>query len=1104
MFEKRGQRMNYKSQISLFIILGIIILFIFGMLYFFIFKNRAADNISKLEASEDVLLAKEKYNARVKQCVEESAKEGIYLIGIQGGVIYNYQAAGGKQYLGPPNYNYGEYVLPLKDEKGIIQNVSYGIKNSVIDNYHPNIPLYPYGYTRLVSDPKIYDPSYINPFGNSPEPGPFVPLCDYNGENSPKRSKMHFACDSYDATNLYIHNSVQEYLEAYIAAKTEECADFSIYTDIPDNGISKGKAVVNITFSDSYVTVDVSYPINISYKDGASSILLDKHTVSIRSRLKLIHELARHLIDREVNDIFFDMIRDASTLNNCNSNTGGTVLCLKNAMVVSKIVNPCLSMEQCSNGGKYDDIFLISDSTSKFNNKPYIFQFAVENRAPALDLLRQANLDPGLGFDYIVYLGNNLTIDPTGYDPDEEGHNSRGFMSSVYTYSLWKESYNDVYKKIDCNLNAANKDFCKNHPDQAFIQDPLSQPKSFTKSGLYLATGRMTSYRVNESDTGLHKLRVDVCDQEGLCDYQVLSVLVADLNGSTNYFPDLPQTFVSLEDPYLLKYSGFIGSLTPVKYRFEFYNSLGVLYLAENGTGSAQDHLDLPNDSPNISNIKNGDPAAGKKGMTDFFPSSGEYTVKMMACLNDNCSNNIPSVPVLLKVFDCLPHWETITTQMYPINPASGFMVTHGCCKGNPADALTLPLPSGWGTYNGSSDICYKSKPEYGCRIESNYSTTTPFGLSPVINFNPYSFPPLASQYKRTLTVWCSGERGNVCDGNPIDNRTAVADCSGGCKACQYNNTNQDYCSISTGVCSSAWKCTGGQNALNPDPNYELNPTGKFLCQGGCNSGGDCDKSINCNCNISCGAECDIDNLWEWEGTSCKSNCSGMFDSGFVPYNADNDCMFRPASTTICAAPNYGSALPMTIELFNPYDGSLITHDVKAGNPGTNEMIKYSMTTPDTLPVSKCNLLDYCYISSCMNETALNFRGDECGTAGDVAYNPRLTDYVCFSAGPLCDFNARCTSMTSYSLSYPTFTNNINLKTNEHFEDGNDCYYPAGGDYCTADGQWHVIRSPEPSCASPYICHNGAGAVCNTVTGTTPVCTNAGWTCTPACNPGCS
>lgn len=503
-----------------------------------------------------------KYYGYVQGCLQESAKRALILAGTQGGVIYDAQAPGTKPFLGPPRYAYGTYVLPfsyddvynldlLQDK--IIYNVSYGMVKPDLSlqlTSHPQVPDYPYGFRKLVADPAVYDPAFVHVFGNMIS-FPLPPLCDYYGSNGPDRVGG-YNCESYDSRREQDSDSLQEYLEAFIADSFSSCVKLEDFPELNTEQIQKGNVTATVTFTPETVIVDASLPLLVAQGDDYAALHLEQFSTTFSVRLKQIHELVTRLIARDVDHLFFDVQKNAAELNDCKLPGRGQedVPCLKEGMQVYKYNDVCLSLGLCVSDGRYDDILVVEDKQSLINGKPYLFFVAVENRIPALDVLRDDTLLAGLEeYHYVLEVGDTLTLRPLGYDPDEDNHDLAGVMDANYVYSGWKEDYDEVFNVEEC-LELIEE--CLVNPDFAITRTVGASQQRFTNSNLYSTTKRDASLVVDEDDIGPHKLRISVMDNEGLYDYQDINVLVVQSPslGGYNAYDSVANNYLSVEDPY--------------------------------------------------------------------------------------------------------------------------------------------------------------------------------------------------------------------------------------------------------------------------------------------------------------------------------------------------------------------------------------------------------------------------------------------------------------------------------------------------------------------------------------------------------------------------
>lgn len=171
---------------------------------------------------------------------------------------------------------------------------------------------------------------------------------------------------------------------------------------------------------------------------------------------------------------------------------------------MSKLPDYCLNHNHCNFDNKhynYSDILIIEDTKSIIDGKPYRFQFAIENRRPALDFIDESvtpdkyyywyinatyekNLTklyngPGYpisdSYNIVNKTGNILKIFPLGIDPDEE--------DLTYNYTI-----------------PAGKLIAQPSPKEVWIYTGLSD--------------------------GYFNVTINVSDNEGLYDYQDITIRV--------------------------------------------------------------------------------------------------------------------------------------------------------------------------------------------------------------------------------------------------------------------------------------------------------------------------------------------------------------------------------------------------------------------------------------------------------------------------------------------------------------------------------------------------------------------------------------------------
>ncbi len=395
--------MQKRGQITVFIILGIIIVVAMGLLF--------AANIGG-DFSQII------YDTKVKEyitsCLEQYTNDGLLLIGKQGGKL--------------KLDGTGDYSL----ETGLLYEtenykVPYGIKKS-------DEELYPLGYPyrgALVENPDKpnYFGNYVTGFDDHLS---FLnPLCNWKSD-SPNYFNIEGAkktCETYGR-----ENTVQDNLQRYIKENMVNC---EIGTAFPEYDIETEEVNISVIIGEDDLIIKAEYPVEVSINGKTKTKLLD-YSINPKIRLKKVHELASHLIgwkDSEglginpkgdVTNLFFDIITDAGDLElGCRkANKIEKVSCLYPGMEVSKIYNVCPTCPD----HEFDDILNITDKNSIINGKPFTFLFAIENRRPALDLIDD------------VSAGDTITAE--GFDPDD---------GDVLTYKWYVNGNSDPVRTGEYN-----------------------------------------------------------------------------------------------------------------------------------------------------------------------------------------------------------------------------------------------------------------------------------------------------------------------------------------------------------------------------------------------------------------------------------------------------------------------------------------------------------------------------------------------------------------------------------------------------------------------------------------------------------------------------
>ena len=530
-----------KSQITIFIVLGIVVLIIFGLMFFV--SRQTSDVVLEKRVNKiyDDFLSSTDIQHITQNCLDQTAKEALFLLGLQGGRIYDYQFDGG--YSIPAFYDVIPYNYTGRNISGEVYNISYGITDVHLQRVGAppiNPPDYPYGGS-LVNDISLAGLSsnfLINPnnqiFANVSRSGRFTilaDLCNKFGPNDPYIAGAGISCETYSPKN----ESIQEYITKYIDQNTPSCINFTFKRTTQYN-ITSGILFSDVLIGEDDLLISLVYPIEISIKNLPPVTNYLNFNIRPKIRLKIIHELASHLIGynpyviptrTEANNIFFNIERDDP--NDCYD--GGSK-CIVDEINVFKLKNYCLENDCNFNNSHYNysDILVIEDNKSIIGGKPYRFLFAIENRKPVLDFIdesvsydkyyynyiydvyernltqiysRVTGYPSSNEYNLIIHSPRSFEIFPLGIDPDED--------NLTYTYEVISSSLGWTTSMFHTSFYYTNL-ISPRHPVSGIISDhPLQKDANIVIGG---------------TTTGDNIVRISVHDDEGLYDYQDVIIRV--------------------------------------------------------------------------------------------------------------------------------------------------------------------------------------------------------------------------------------------------------------------------------------------------------------------------------------------------------------------------------------------------------------------------------------------------------------------------------------------------------------------------------------------------------------------------------------------------
>ena len=366
-----------QAQITIFIIIGFLIIIAFGTT---IYVTTKIGKSTETTTQQKEQLGIQPIQDYITTCLQMATREGLALLGKQGGLIYKTQ--GGLNDLPEEHLQYTDPELGMLDLQFLIlpPEGNVGTANCATPEqkcgeenrpdcclFYSDPPYYPYpGFPYLPDGSTLYN-GY---FGISQLPPLYKKTPDERA----------------------VSNSIQENLELYIAKRTAECTNWKTFED-KNYKISPGQPTASLlfaekkqieqftelqTFGEQYINVELSWPIEITTPGGEKTILsnfADKEPI----RLVTIYFTIKQMLDADATDISYE---PEST----GSFTTSTIQNGENAIIIVK------------------------DSQSKIANKPYEFWIARKNRAPALWQINEAQFN-NIKFHVIGDKGASISIE---------------------------------------------------------------------------------------------------------------------------------------------------------------------------------------------------------------------------------------------------------------------------------------------------------------------------------------------------------------------------------------------------------------------------------------------------------------------------------------------------------------------------------------------------------------------------------------------------------------------------------------------------------------------------------------------------------------------
>ncbi len=350
----------------MFVLLGLVILMVVGVLYIVSTAQRERENLQDRIEGTIALSDMALIDRHVGSCLDTIVTDELRIIGDTGALGVNGPSAIVGADAASRRVGYGVTrngaasdtdVLPIAKSGSAYPDVGVGIENSTTDPSTGNpFPGHSGGY-----------------FGDVQ----FVAICDRDGPNPPTASvSCSSPSGSYPGSPPgTVGPSVQETVERNIEQRVAACASSRVFTDAIGRDVTQvGDAMVNVTYLPSGLAVSLQYPLEL---DGDVVLQTAPIARSYDVRLLSILQFATDLARAESRNVTFTPETDYRSLSSWKE--GFDVRRSRNVQISSPI-----SGGSVGSITEHADMIAIIDTHSELSGVAYTFRFLVEHRVPML------------------------------------------------------------------------------------------------------------------------------------------------------------------------------------------------------------------------------------------------------------------------------------------------------------------------------------------------------------------------------------------------------------------------------------------------------------------------------------------------------------------------------------------------------------------------------------------------------------------------------------------------------------------------------------------------------------------------------------------------
>jgi len=932
-----SKKFSKKGQFTLFVIVGLVILFSFAFLIYA--KNKIVSTQMIAQADRQIKEYIDKYSIDqyVTSCLDAVSQDVITQAMIQGGQ-FNFTDPQNGEPLNFMEFNDTTYNRTINIS--IAVDANYNCPNTTLSqnqylvyNDVPSIsgvPDYPYrcGYVKVKDlESKYYNlsanfgtgsckitcrPTEFNQYSGFFGINNLSRLCDSNGPNriGVVSGNNFLTCDYYNNFN----KSLQQAIDREIEKNIVKCVNFTeirIRSSGGSNITRIGNATAVLTFKQGGYNIKLVYPFTILMTNRQPITRMIDFGIDKDIPFKELYEYTYELLNYDVKYPNFNIFKNyTNVIGKGYRRTGQNI----------RVFNYTVEIIEGNSTNSHTNVARITDNEHKLNGLPMTINVGIRERRPVLDFLHYTTSSK---FDVVSIENKTMILSPEGYDPDDD--------NLSYNYKGWLEDYTEIYNNNtgDCETPDTLDYIIANCMEKNYGG---IKPHNWTKSTEYIQTHQNASYKPLNKDKGFHNVEIIITDEHGLEDIQSVRILIFDLPRAIinvpAIYPDVPLGFASYEDKFTLdggdSTAGVIANASGIGLGKIIWNDTVEPFLIIRELSQGYNlMLKLPEDNMTpsqqpITMVNIVDYVFRRKVVTPISPILHNISLTVIADVTGLSDTSYQEI----NITQCLNH-SNPNNPSYPYNndPNSlddSLNANHTCCT----DGMI---------YVDSSSVCFENT-QYG-RINhfTDYSQNiyVPFGQYGTYNYNNgYSAndPHDNNIYKQEFQRQCSGIRGNICSGDGQSTVSLENDCSDStylgintntekCSgppinyinsvqttptSCENYGAGQTFESLAQ-VSGATGNCNNNRACSPQQYNGPYGGSGNYYCYGQCDGNGGCTIGADCICDssASCGtygtdSECDT-------GTNfirtCKIGASGL-GRNFIAKTCDQCGLIDTVSTT--------------------------------------------------------------------------------------------------------------------------------------------------------------------------------------------------------------